>query len=161
MSTICQSVLHTACIQICKLNFNLKTRISKGGVFSYKKKCTDKTWKIRNRLKNLSYNCNLDNSRTVPWTASVKQDAGSDRKWGHQLIELWKSIANLYETKYSITEEKYWLYPIVNAGQITNLKQTNNIEAMQGTLIYGKRPGICSGWGFTWKALAIWAWLKY
>ena len=40
--------------------------------------------------KKNSYYCYLDESRTVPRTASVKQDAGSGRKWGHQLIELWK-----------------------------------------------------------------------
>lgn len=33
MSTICQSVLYTACIQIRKLSFQLKTRISEGGIF--------------------------------------------------------------------------------------------------------------------------------
>ena len=35
--------------------------------------------------KKNSYYCYLDESRTVPRTTSVKQDAGSGKKCGHQL----------------------------------------------------------------------------
>ena len=46
---------------------------------------------------------------------------------------------------YQTLKNQQQNYVKQNTGQITNLKETNKIEAMQGTLMYSKRAGICSG----------------